>query len=86
MSAASPSSLTYAYALYDLGHALRLAGDPAAAVPVLEQRLRIPNQTAVVRAELNLALAALHRPTGAAPVAHGHRLTGGAPPGHAKKR
>ena len=28
--------LTYAYALYDLGRALRLSGDPTAAVPILE--------------------------------------------------
>ncbi len=59
VAAASPSSLTYAYALYDLGHSLRLAGDPAAAVPILRQRLQIPNQTAVVQQELNLALAAI---------------------------
>jgi eukaryotic-like serine/threonine-protein kinase len=92
VSAASPSSLTYAYALYDLGHALRLAGDPAAAVPVLEQRLRIPNQTAVVRAELDRALAELgHRSGPAAPASpkpsHGHahgRPSGGAAPGRAK--
>jgi tetratricopeptide (TPR) repeat protein len=44
--------LTYAFALYDLGRSLRLAGDPAAAVPVLEQRLRIDNQRQVVAAEL----------------------------------
>ena len=28
LAAAPPSSLTYAYALFDLGHSLRLAGDP----------------------------------------------------------
>ena len=32
--------LTYAYALYDLGRALRLSGDPAAAVPILEPGYR----------------------------------------------
>jgi serine/threonine-protein kinase len=59
LAAASPSSLTYAYALFDLGRSLRLAGDPSAAVPVLEARLRIPNQTDIVRHELALALQAV---------------------------
>lgn len=59
LSAASPASLTYAYALFDLGHSLRLAGDPRAAVPILYKRLQIPNQTDVVRQELQLALRAL---------------------------
>ena len=49
--------LTYAYALYNLGHALRLAGRPEEAIPILEQRLEIPNQTGVVRKELQAALA-----------------------------
>lgn len=49
------SCLTYAYALYDLGRALRLAGQPAAAVPILERRLRIANQPAAVKSELALA-------------------------------
>ena len=52
------SDITYAYALYNLGHALRLGGDPEAAIPVLEERLRIPNQTDVVRRELEAARAA----------------------------
>ena len=47
--------LTYAYALYDLGHALRLAGRPAEAIPVLEQRMKIDNQREVVQAELKAA-------------------------------
>jgi tetratricopeptide (TPR) repeat protein len=50
--------LTYAYALYNLGHALRLAGRPEEAIPILEQRLEIPNQTGVVRQELDAALEA----------------------------
>jgi hypothetical protein len=53
-----PSSdvcLTYAYALYDLGRALRLSGHPAAAVPVLRRRLQIDNQRPTVEAELQLA-------------------------------
>jgi serine/threonine-protein kinase len=59
VAAASPNSLTYAYALYDLGRSLRLAGDPRAAAQILYRRLQIPNQTATVRAELALALEAL---------------------------
>jgi tetratricopeptide (TPR) repeat protein len=55
----SPGSLTYAYALFDLGRSLRLSGDPRAAVPILWRRLQIPNQTPVVRSELRLALEAL---------------------------
>lgn len=51
----SSTCLTYAYALYDLGRALRLSGRPAGAVPVLERRLRIDNQQTVVAAELALA-------------------------------
>jgi hypothetical protein len=47
--------LTFAYALYDLGRALRLKGEPGAAIPVLSQRLRIDNQRAVVQHELALA-------------------------------
>jgi hypothetical protein len=49
---ASETCLTYAYALYDLGRALELKGDPGAALPVLEQRLQIDNQRDVVAAEL----------------------------------
>jgi eukaryotic-like serine/threonine-protein kinase len=81
VSAAPSGSLTYAYALYDLGRSLRLAGDPAAAVPVLQRRLQIPNQTDVVRQELGLALQALggtsNAPSGGAPAApsfkHAHK-------------
>jgi serine/threonine protein kinase len=49
------SDLTYAYALYDLGHALRLAGRPDEAIPVLQQRMKIDNQRDVVKAELERA-------------------------------
>jgi serine/threonine-protein kinase len=81
VAAASPSSLTYAYALYDLGRSLRLSGDPQAAIPVLYKRLQIPNQTEVVRTELQAALRA---------VGEHYRQSGGAappagpagPPGH----
>jgi hypothetical protein len=47
--------LTYAYALYDLGRALRLSGDPSAAIPILERRLEIDNQRPTGMAELELA-------------------------------
>jgi serine/threonine-protein kinase len=52
------SDLSYAYALYDLGNALRLAGRPADAIPVLEERLKIDNQRDVVQRELDAARAA----------------------------
>jgi serine/threonine-protein kinase len=58
VSAADPSSLTYAYGLYDLGVALLKSGDAASAVPILEQRLKIPNQTGTVRQTLDEALRA----------------------------
>lgn len=47
--------INYAYALFNLGNALRLAGRPEDAIPVLEERLRIPDQTDVVRRELAAA-------------------------------
>jgi serine/threonine-protein kinase len=49
------TELTYAYALYNLGRSLRLAGRPAEAVPFLERRLRIPNQRDTVARELAAA-------------------------------
>jgi len=49
--------LTYAYALFNLGNALRLGGRPEEAIPVLEQRLEIPNQTGTVEEELAAARA-----------------------------
>ncbi|HYB30202.1 MAG TPA: protein kinase [Solirubrobacteraceae bacterium] len=93
VAAASPDSLTYAYALYDLGRSLRLAGDPRQAVQVLWQRLQIPNQTGVVRQQLQLALLALGQqasggagatpgqPGQPGPGGHHHGLGGGPPPG-----
>jgi eukaryotic-like serine/threonine-protein kinase len=71
----SPDSLTYAYALYDYGRTLLLAGDPKDAVKVLYQRLQIPNQTGAVRQELQLALVALGQTVQSAGA-------GGTPPGH----
>ena len=47
--------LNYAYALFNLGNALRLSGRPEDAIPVLEQRLQIPNQTETVERELEAA-------------------------------
>jgi eukaryotic-like serine/threonine-protein kinase len=55
---AGTSDLNYAYALYNLGHALRLAGRPEEAIPILEQRLEIPNQLETVERELAAARAA----------------------------
>jgi serine/threonine-protein kinase len=46
----------YAYALYNLGNALRLSGRPADAIPYLEERLRISDyKRAVVKQELKTA-------------------------------
>jgi len=47
--------INYAYALFNLGKSLRLAGRPDEAIPILEQRLEIPNQTDTVNEELELA-------------------------------
>jgi eukaryotic-like serine/threonine-protein kinase len=49
--------LSYAYALFNLGNALRLSGRPDEAIPVLEKRLEIPNQTGTVEEELAAARA-----------------------------
>jgi serine/threonine-protein kinase len=48
--------VNYAYALFNLGNALRLSGRPEEAIPVLERRLEIPNQTEAVRSELTAAM------------------------------
>jgi tetratricopeptide (TPR) repeat protein len=63
-TASSDACLAYAYALYDLGRALRLDGDPAAAIPVLGERLRIDNQRPVVQEELALAQREARTPSG----------------------
>jgi hypothetical protein len=52
---ASDGCLTFAYALYDLGRALRLQGRHPEAITVLSQRLQIDNQRPVVQRELALA-------------------------------
>ena len=51
----SSKDLTYGYALFNLGSALRQAGRPAEAIPILERRLAIPNQTKTVEKELKKA-------------------------------
>ena len=48
----------YAYALYNLGNALRLSGRPAEAIPFLEERLRVSNyKRGIVQKELKTARA-----------------------------
>jgi tetratricopeptide (TPR) repeat protein len=51
----SDDDVDYAYALFNLGNALRLSGRAEQAIPVLERRLEIPNQTETVRRELDAA-------------------------------
>jgi eukaryotic-like serine/threonine-protein kinase len=53
------TDLNFAYALFNLGHALRMVGRPEEAIPILEQRLEIPNQTQTVQSELDAARAAV---------------------------
>ncbi len=47
--------IDYAYALFNLGSALRQSGRAAEAIPILERRLEIPDQTETVEAELEAA-------------------------------
>ena len=49
------TDLTLAYALYNLGRSLRLAGRPDEAIPILERRLQFNNQRGVVKRELKAA-------------------------------
>jgi serine/threonine-protein kinase len=86
LAATPPGTMLHAWALFDLGRSLRLAGDPRAAIPVLEQRLQYPGGTDVVRTELVLA----ERAAGVAPAGppdhpkrhgHGKGPDGGAQPG-----
>jgi serine/threonine-protein kinase len=52
------AQIDYAYALYNLGNALRLSGRPTAAIPYLEERLSISNfKRGVVENELEAARA-----------------------------
>jgi serine/threonine-protein kinase len=49
------TNIEYAYTLFNLGHALVRAGRSDDAVPVLEERLKNPDQRATVQAELDAA-------------------------------
>jgi len=57
--------LKYAYALYNLGVALNRSGNPAAAVEVLRERLKYPDQPGTVRRELRDAQSKLGEGGGA---------------------
>lgn len=59
---AGTQDLNYAYALFNLGEALRLDGRPREAIPILERRLRIPNQEGKVRRALEDAYAEVDKP------------------------
>ena len=90
LEAAAPGSLTQAYALYDLGRSLVLSGQPQAAIPILQERLKIPDQTDVVQQTLNQALAAAGVSSGPGPPnggaglgdVHGNGHHGGPGEGH----
>ena len=60
------NDLTLAYALYNLGRSLRLAGRPDEAIPILERRLRFNNQRGAVKKELAAARRAAGGGTGGA--------------------
>jgi predicted Zn-dependent protease len=83
LAAAPHGSLTYAYALYDLGRSLVLSGNPQAAIPILQQRLQIPNQTATVQALLNQAEQAAGQSSGQNSQSGGAALPG---KGHDKNK
>ena len=53
----SGDEITYSYALFNLGNALRLAGRPEEAIPILEDRLGVGSQLDTVQRELEAALA-----------------------------
>jgi serine/threonine-protein kinase len=48
--------ITYFFALYNLGVALNRSGNPAEAIPYLQERLRNPNQQGTVKRELQAAM------------------------------
>jgi serine/threonine-protein kinase len=52
---ADSSDVEYGYALFNYAQALRLTGNPEAAIPVLKRRMQIPDQLEAVRAELAAA-------------------------------
>jgi hypothetical protein len=75
---ATEACLTYAYALYDLGRALRLDGQTASALAVLGERLQIDNQRPVVETEIALA-------RGTSGTAEGGTVSGPPPQGPAAR-
>jgi serine/threonine-protein kinase len=76
------AQLTFGYALFNLAHALRLTGDPAAAIPLLQRRLQIPDQIPTVQRELELARAQL---AGQSAPSSAQGFTGHAKPGKGPK-
>jgi tetratricopeptide (TPR) repeat protein len=85
-SAGDTSGIDYAYALYNLGWALDLAGRPAEAIPYLQERLKISSyKRGIVQAELQKAQqGAGQTPTGPGNgkgKAKGHGPKGAAGPG-----
>jgi eukaryotic-like serine/threonine-protein kinase len=64
----SKGDVNYAYALYNLGWALRLSGRPAEAIPYLEERLQISDyKRGVVEKELRTARQQAGQPGGGKP-------------------
>ncbi len=53
----SGDETTYSYALFNLGNALRLAGRPEEAIPILQERLGVGSNLETVQRELEAALA-----------------------------
>jgi eukaryotic-like serine/threonine-protein kinase len=70
--------MVFAHALFDVGHALRVLGQPAAAVQYLQQRLLIDDQRGIVEQELRRAMREAGGTGGASakpgkgPKKHGH--------------
>ena len=52
---ADSTEIAYGYALFNYAQALRVSGQPEAAIPVLERRMQIDDQLDIVQAELELA-------------------------------
>jgi hypothetical protein len=78
----SQACRTYAFALYDLGRALRLDNDRAAAVAVLRERLLIDDQRSAVEHELALSRPRKPAPSGSAPADRPGKPTHPATPHH----
>jgi tetratricopeptide (TPR) repeat protein len=67
MRSAPLGGVLYQWSLFDLGHAYREMGDLAAAIPLLQERLRYSDQRPVVQQELNAALSMYNAQTAPAP-------------------